>query len=176
MAALLLFLFAAACSGVTGGGEPPSEDFNDAALEYARCMRDKGFDVPDPEIINGDGGAEIRLGTGDGIDPDDEEFRAAEEACVDELGGHEVGMLEHDPEEQREFEEAALAYAHCMREQGIDMPDPDFEPSTDVASSEDGELPDAFSDEFQEADEACRDLAPDGADLHRDVQGAGDGS
>ena len=57
-----------------------------------------------------------------------------------------------------------LAFAQCMREHGIDMPDPQFENGGRVmiggGPGEDGEGRSSIreSDEFQAAEEACGDL------------------
>ena len=66
-------------------------ELEDNLLEYASCMRDNGFDMPDPDLSG--------LGTGPGqgggqaggifgpIDQDDPDFATAQEACQDILGG-----------------------------------------------------------------------------------------
>jgi hypothetical protein len=51
-------------------------------------------------------------------------------------------------------EEASLAYAECMRENGIDMPDPEAE--GDTISQRLGEDVDPHSEKFRRADERCR--------------------
>ena len=90
-----------------GGGDSPrnSQEFQDALLEYAECMRDHGIDMPDPEF-SGDGGVSIgrRVGPG-GADPaDDEQFQADMEACSEEAGlpgpgGPTVGGSNDEDEE-----------------------------------------------------------------------------
>jgi hypothetical protein len=68
-----------------GGGDGAAadgaadEDPQEAALEYARCMREHGIDMPDP----GEGGLVVRKepGKGSGADPESSKFRQAEEAC-----------------------------------------------------------------------------------------------
>ena len=78
-----------ACKELREKIEPPElsdeqeAEFKDAALAHARCMREEGIDFPDPEF-SGDGGARINLGKS-GIDPDDADFKAAQEKCEDEL-------------------------------------------------------------------------------------------
>ena len=59
-----------------------------------------------------------------------------------------------------EDEEKLLAFTRCMREHGIDMPDP--QSNGMVFNEEEGSGPDfdPNSDEFQEAQEACGDLLP----------------
>ena len=51
-------------------------------LDLAACMREEGYDMPDPQI----GGGGIRIGGPDSdVDPQDPRFREAMEACQDEL-------------------------------------------------------------------------------------------
>jgi hypothetical protein len=69
--------------------EPPSEEqqkeMKEAALAHARCMREHGIEnFPDP-TFDADGGMQIRIGKGTGIDPDDEDFQKAQEACEGEM-------------------------------------------------------------------------------------------
>jgi hypothetical protein len=111
----------AACGGDSAGGSGGSKaDFREAALKHARCMREHGIDVPDPKT--GPGG-ELRLEMR--ADPGDKlKVQRAEEACRKYL--EDVRPPELSPEEERKFREAALKHARCMREHGIDMPDPTF--------------------------------------------------
>ena len=62
--------------------------FQDTLLEFAACMRDNGYDMPDPDFSNSGGGP----GTGGGgpfgeVDRSDPDFIAAEEACGDIMAG-----------------------------------------------------------------------------------------
>ena len=59
--------------------EAEQAEFKEKALEHARCMREHGIDFPDP-TFSADGGAQIRLERGK-VDPEDPDFKAAEEAC-----------------------------------------------------------------------------------------------
>jgi len=61
---------------------PEFNEFEDLLLEYAGCMRDNGFDMPDPDL-SGDGGV-IAIDMGD---PNDPTFEAADEACRGILAG-----------------------------------------------------------------------------------------
>ena len=70
----------------SGEGEQPelSPEDEEKLLDFARCMREHGIDMPDP----GEGGMLFRVGgpgDADAIDP--EEFEAAQEACQDLLPG-----------------------------------------------------------------------------------------
>jgi hypothetical protein len=71
--------------------EPPElteeqrEEFREAALAHARCMRENGIEnFPDPTISES-GEASLRLSKSSGINPESSEFKEAEEACADEL-------------------------------------------------------------------------------------------
>jgi hypothetical protein len=79
-------------AGATGTTRAPadgaSRDPKQAALAYARCMREHGVDMPDP---TDDGGLVIRKragqgqGKGDGPDPESPKFQAADRACAHHL-------------------------------------------------------------------------------------------
>jgi hypothetical protein len=62
------------------------EEFKQAALAQSKCMRKHGIDMPDP-TFDEDGGAQIRIGKGSGIDPEDPEFQKAQEECRKENPG-----------------------------------------------------------------------------------------
>jgi hypothetical protein len=65
--------------------EEESEEFREAALANARCMREHGIEnFPDPTFTK-DGAAELMIDKGSGIDPEDPEFKAAEKACRDTM-------------------------------------------------------------------------------------------
>jgi hypothetical protein len=62
------------------------------ALNFARCMRSHGVDIPDPQFGNGGIGIKIQGGSGAGqINPDDPNFQSAQKACGSQLG--KVGGL-----------------------------------------------------------------------------------
>jgi hypothetical protein len=99
------------------------EDQEEALLAYAECMRGEGIDFPDPQF-SGDGEGGLFIGPDSGIDPNDPDFQAADETCRSHL---EAIRPEFDPEQAQELQDAALAFAQCMRDQGYDVPDPEFE-------------------------------------------------
>src|SRR3954470_23321140 len=115
-----------ACGG--GGGDATAgtgdrrAEFREAALKFARCMRAHGVDMPDPRP--GEGG-NITMG-GPGMAPEDKnKMDAAQQACQKIL--ESVRPPELSAEQEQRFKDQALAFARCMREHGIDMPDPQFE-------------------------------------------------
>jgi hypothetical protein len=152
-------------------------DAEEALLEYVECLRGEGLDVPDPQV-NADGqlqfGGPGGPGGGDGEAIDPEEFEAAQEVCGDPpapAGGGNV-----DPEQQAEFQDAALAFTQCMRDRGYDMPDPEFEGEGGVVFRGGGPGLDADDPEQQAAAEECQeqafgDLQPGGGS-----EAGGDGS
>ncbi len=164
----VLALTLSACAGAEGDGvaaldegaaaaasASPSVSNEEALQAFAECLRENG--VPDYEDPQVDDEGRIMFGGGPGGEggPTSEEdravLRAAMEACGDLLPeGVSVGPGE-SVEDQAAFQDAVLEYARCMREQGIDVPDPDFSDLMGFMSSLDESDPD-----FQAADEICR--------------------
>jgi hypothetical protein len=160
LAALLAILALAACGGGSGeeegGGGISEADVQDAALDFARCMREHGVDVPDPQP--GAGGVRGIFMDGDrGNDPG---FREAESECRKHLQGL---VAQIDEDQRREFEDARLEFARCMREEGFDVPDPRSGGGPQEGGSQQGgplgEL-DRDDPRVQEAMEACREQGP----------------
>jgi hypothetical protein len=95
---------------------PAAEDPEDAALVWARCMRENGV----PEFPDPDSQGRILLSPPGSIDPDSAEFQGAREACL-HLAPEGWGEAKVDPGD----EEVMLEFASCMRENGLpDYPDP----------------------------------------------------
>ena len=125
----------------------------DAALKYARCMRENGVDMPDPKP--GQGG--IRLSQPKGVSQST--MRTADEACRKYLKA--VKPPEMSEEQQKEFREAALANARCMREHGINLPDPTFGANGEVSIHiRRGSGIDPESAKFKAAQKACESTMP----------------
>ncbi len=135
----------------------PSSDPQEAMLDYAACMRDNGVDMPDPEFTE-DGGMMMSMGAAAGEGPDPEEYEAAHEACEHFMEAARSN-IEVDPERQAEMQEQMLEFAQCMRDHGIDMPDPEFGEdggvSIQVGGPNDEEAGPRSDEEFAEASEAC---------------------
>lgn len=157
-AAALLAL--AGCSAEPGDGiasaggtsSAPVEEVSDEeqALEFVECMRDNGIDLPDPEPKEGGG---FDYGIADlGIDRTDSSFLDAMQACADKLPGGGAGFQD-DPEAQAKMVE----FAECMREHGIDLPDPEPGGGFGEAMAK----IDRDSPAFQQALEACKDKLPE---------------
>ncbi|MEU4447175.1 hypothetical protein AB0K14_37510 [Actinosynnema sp. NPDC050801] len=146
---VLLALALTGCGTV--GAAPSAPPSSSAAMsqedrlrEFARCMRDNGVDVPDPEPGGKPGG----FGKVDRTDPD---FERAREACRELLpGGGDLSKL--DPEQLDRLRE----FTRCMRDNGVDVPDPD--PNGGKMSGL-GKV-DRDSPAFRAALDACRDKLP----------------
>ena len=136
-----------------GSGDADEGNPEEAMLAYARCMREHGIDVPDPQVDE-DGRTEFRLVRPRG---NEEKFEEAQEACGEHLEDARPRNL--DPEQEQEIREAMLAFAKCMREHGVDMPDPEFGEGGRGTVRMRGNI-DPDDPEFREAEEACRDLRP----------------
>jgi hypothetical protein len=135
----------AACGGggSSGRGEASSEE---ASLEFAECLRAHGVEVEDPKP-----GKSVDVGGQN--DPKTEKALAA---CNGKLGdsGQEVSA-----EEDEEINEGALAFSQCMREEGIEMGDPEIlgpgKFHLDIKGL------DTSSPAFVAAAEACRQKLPE---------------
>lgn len=161
-----LVLVLAACGGDGANGttptlptlseEPTSEetaetttteavDPEQAFQEYTACMQEQGIEMPDPQ----DGGV-IAIGSHDGFDF--ESFEAAAAEC-DPILEAAFGEFEMTPEQEAEMRDQELAMAQCMRDNGIDWPDPGSDGSTMIELGDDID-----PEEIDAALEAC---APD---------------
>jgi hypothetical protein len=120
LAAVVTALGLGACGDSDdGGGTKSREDAAfEGALKFSRCMREHGIDMPDPQRV-GRGGIKLTVGK---INPNDPRTKAAQRACQKymQIGGGETV----DPARRAKLQEAALNYARCMRQHGVDMPDP----------------------------------------------------
>lgn len=87
-----------ACSGLLEGqafgpgAAIDTSEIEDRLYEFAACMRENGYDMPDPDLSaigppeEGSDPGEFQGPFGE-IDPDDPAFRAAAEACEEVFGG-----------------------------------------------------------------------------------------
>ena len=129
----------------------------EAMLAFSECLRDEGIDIEDP-TIGVDGSLGLTFG-GPDTEMDFEAFEAAQQVCSVHLEGVSLGFDNFD---QTEFQDQLLEFAVCMRENGVEMDDPDFS-SFAPDSDGDGEVQvvepfSAFNADdpaFEEAFEVC---------------------
>jgi hypothetical protein len=154
--ALLVALVAAACatachSPSTAGGAPTGGTAAKSVRDFARCMREHGQNVPDPDPNSGN----LTLTQPPGAPA---AWNAARQACQHFLPDNGAPAAP-DPGEL----EALRRYAACMRDHGIEMTDPD--PGTGRSQFQ-GRLGQASRDRivndptYKAADTACKDRLP----------------
>lgn len=110
--------------GDTGPGAdrtPAFESFEDYQLAFAECLRSRGVDVADPS----DGGQSITQA--------DEAFLDAAVACQAQIGPPPArgGQSGGDGPSEATLRDEHLEIAACLREHGVDVPDPG--PGEDLA-------------------------------------------
>ncbi|GAA0906932.1 hypothetical protein [Virgisporangium aurantiacum] len=156
----LLLGVSAACGGsdtgddvasASGGGARPSASGSAAAdpdqsRKFAQCVRDNGVpDFPDP---GPDGQFDFEQLRGQNMDQ--EQLRKATEACRDVApNGGRPGQADAAQQEQ------LRKFAQCMRDNGVDMADPD--PNGGGFGGQGGQPPfDQNDPKVQKALESCR--------------------
>ena len=93
--------------------------FEEGVLNFAQCMREEGINFPDP-TFDIDGNPQF-----DNLEIDNEdEFERAFENCEDILRNALPEQFDLDPEVEAALVDASLEFSQCMRDQGIDFPDP----------------------------------------------------
>lgn len=120
----------------------------DQMRAYAKCMREHGIDMADPEASGGGVGISVS-----GAD-DKAKVDKANAACKKLMpnGGEPPKMTAEDLDKAR-------AVAKCMREHGVDVKDPTMEePGISIGSSE---------ADHEKVDKAMKECAPEGAQTRR---------
>jgi hypothetical protein len=159
---LALALAVAACSG--GGGKPGGVaslgdgkatttspgggDSTQADLAYARCMRQHGVNMPDPKV-EANGRTDWQLPSG--MRKDDPRLKAAQQACR-QYRANGGQAQRPSPQQQQEM----LAFARCMRQHSINIPDPKPDGTVDMR----GIGVDRDDPKFKAAERACPGFRP----------------
>lgn len=139
---IAIALVATACGGsdsddvasIDGTTVTTSDDARDVAasteealLDFGACMRDNGVpDFPDP-MLAADGSVDFGARSGEDpfADVDDDVAQAAVEACIGLLEGAVFGPGGVDFD-LNEIQDRLVEFAACMRDQGIELDDPDL--------------------------------------------------
>ncbi len=139
--------------GVASGGGQPSNAGNassaapanpqDAQVKFAQCMRQNGINMPDPQP-----GQPARI-TDTGVDKS--KLQAATQKCqpIMQQGGGPINP--NDPKVQ----DAMLKFTKCMREHGVNIPDPGPGGQMQIPSG-------ASRDKLQAAQQQCNHFLPGG--------------
>jgi hypothetical protein len=137
--------------------KPTEAETRAAFQQFAQCMRQHGIDMPDPKVSGGKG--TITLG-GAGKPQDQQKLDAAQKACQHFLDGVvQGGSRDADPAQEKKMRDQALKFAKCMRDHGVNMPDPQFQSGGRVTQKVEGNPNDP---KFQAAQKACQKDAPIG--------------
>ena len=127
--------------------------FEEGVLEFSQCMREEGIDFPDP-TLDIDGNPEFNE-----LNIENEEaFEEAFTSCEDILRRALPEQFDLDPEVEAALIDASLEFSQCMREEGIDFPDP-TPGEFGFFAFRDADV-DWSSDEVQEAFEVCQPENP----------------
>ena len=141
-------------------------------LAFQKCMKEHGVDIQVATIADGSGGG-VQIGGGPDAGTeaqpvtgefDPKAMEEADKACRDLLPAG--GML-GDPNATMDpaLADQMLKFAQCMRDHGVDFPDPQFSGGgvmVQVGGGEAGAI-DPTSETFQAAQEACGSELPGGA-------------
>ena len=112
--------------------EPEDLSDEERLLAFAECMRENGVDFPDP-VVEADGTVTFGFrpgGGGGGLGRlreigQDSDLPAARDACSGMLEGLAFGPGQGGFD-LIELQDTLLAFAQCMRDNGVDMGDPDL--------------------------------------------------
>ena len=128
-----------------------TEDIGRAAVQAARCMRDHGYAVPDP-TFNDQGLPEY--GDLRGVVPNKTaEFDQIRASCFQPLA--DALQAAGVPNAKEVKPEELLGFARCMREHGIDIPDPTPEDLLSIPKNA------YYSPAWGPAKQACESLLPE---------------
>jgi hypothetical protein len=141
-----------------GGGKANDRQ---RALNWARCLRQHGINMPDPTF---DAQGRMAMQMPAGVGPDDPKFKAAEQAC--QQYAPSAAPEKADPQLQQQM----VAYARCMRQHGINIADPKPGEGINVDGDK-GVNPN--DPKFKAADQACQRYQPNGGDKQTQQQSSG---
>ena len=142
------------------------EEIVEAQEAFQACMEEHGVDIQmaTASADGSDGGGMIMRAEAGGAEgeppadmPSKEEMDEANEACEPLMEKVIQNAPKPDPEEMERMKEQALQFAQCMRDNGVDMPDPEFSDNggmTQALGSPDGEI----DPDMEAATAACREL------------------
>ncbi len=111
-------------SGSDGGVDTADLTDEEITTRFTACFRDHGFNIPDPEI-NADGTVDLgALKQSIAQDPKNEaRSKKAYDDCLPLLEGANFAK-KGSPEDEIELQDNLLIFAKCLRDNGIDVPDP----------------------------------------------------
>jgi hypothetical protein len=111
-----LVLLTACGSGSSGTAASDNDARDTARLKLQKCLRDNGVDLPAPGQ-NGAGGGGFR-------NIDRQKLRTAMQGPCKKFQTAAFGNI--TPQQRQEFQDAFVKFAACMRQNGVDVPTPNF--------------------------------------------------
>ncbi len=152
MAVLVMFILSACCTPIqqSGGvasvedarglsGSVAAEDIPQSVTmektdeqittEFTSCLRDNGFTVADPQV-RADGTVDLpalrtSLMSDPKFDPTKQASRQVLQSCLPMLEGATFAQAPSE-EDQIELQDTLIEFAQCLRDDGFEVPDPDF--------------------------------------------------
>lgn len=170
-------------------------DPQDALQAYAKCMRDHGVDIQVASagagvttgggvVVSGNagpagsgkpaGGGQAPQANGQRTTP--EQVQQAQQACQSLMP--KPAALDPNATPDPKLVEQLLAFSKCMRDHGVDYPDPQFQSGGGVTMQlgGPGSSVDPSSTKFQDAQKACSASLPGGGPLTIDGKSGAGGS
>jgi hypothetical protein len=136
----------------------PLAQAEEAMLAFTQCLRDQGIDVGDP-TVGPDGSLQlppieftVESDSTGAAEPDFSEFEKMMAPCEELLDGLGSSGSSGDASG---FEDALVEYTQCMRDKGVDMPDPDFSGNGGIIDLGTAGMDDVG---FDAADAICRSV------------------
>jgi hypothetical protein len=110
-------------AGLSSGGGSAST--YQARLNFAKCMRSHGVNVPDPSANGGAAGGAGGGAGGGGFAQlrNNPNFQAASQACA-KYRSKAFGFANVTPAQRAQFQQDQVKFAECMRSHSINIPDP----------------------------------------------------
>ena len=113
----------------SGGVTANKRTDENVVTDFAKCMRNEGFDIPDPEL-NADGTVNLEklkesFDRAPKFDLQKQRSEKALDGCLPILADATFAG-KSDKEDPIETQDNMLAFAQCLRDQGFNVPDPDF--------------------------------------------------
>ena len=149
-------LLAACGGGASASDGSSSAKAEQAGLKFARCMREHGINVPDPKPGAKGFTFSARSGPGQG---GPNSLQTADRACRHFLKG---ALKPPSQSQLNKMRDAALKWAKCMRQNGVNVPDPTPSGGGIQIQGGKGQGPGPDNPAFQTADRQCRHLLPGG--------------
>jgi hypothetical protein len=110
-------------SGASGSGSASSGSNYQARLNYAKCLRSHGVNVPDPSANGGAPGAGGGGGGGFAQLRNNPNFQTASTACA-KYRSRAGGFANLSSAQRAQFQQDEVKFAECMRAHSVNIPDP----------------------------------------------------